>query len=527
MESDDAQALVELLSTGLKEDPDAFDFLHLSVADMMCRPPKRKDGEEEEEEEEASSKMYEMEMALILLQRVYQASGDEVLGEAKENDRCVIPLTDEDDDGGDTVIDDFCDNLCLMLGGTVAKEWSPNEKLLKVPSAAAPWGQPCSAWKCPFCTCSSNDEDLERCGACNKPKCWTCWESECGVHNQNVSACEACEAERWWKCPTCGVEIERDINVCTSPRCVRPKSDPSLAGVPDSTPPAGFNGHAPNPNGAFTFGVPPDSGSAPSLAGQRNVTPSGGFNWPAPNPNGGFTFGVPPDAGLAPSLADQRNVTPSGGGFTSHNSNRNGGLTVEVPPTGFTFGVQPESANMDPCPNESDGTDGSPAALDPTRGMKPAALTKEDTLDAASEAEPAAPTDNKPGSDSPKTKTCQNEPSADSPKTDNCQKVGTEPTLVLEEDGARTIHSQHPPGGMELVFTKYQTKPFNLPVRETKTLSNGVVVELLAEGRLMYAFKDGMTKLARVPVGASAKKYWCTSCANGINCTKHILPKSL
>jgi hypothetical protein len=47
------------------------------------------------------------------------------------------------------------------------------------------------------------------------------------------------------------------------------------------------------------------------------------------------------------------------------------------------------------------------------------------------------------------------------------------------------------------------------------------------EGRLKYTFENGKTKLAKVPVRASVKKYRCTSCAKGFNCTKHIIPESL
>ena len=82
-------------------------------------------------------------------------------------------------------------------------------------------------------------------------------------------------------------------------------------------------------------------------------------------------------------------------------------------------------------------------------------------------------------------------------------------TTLVSENGVRTIELL--PDGKTLRFTKDQSDPFELTVGEKHRLKHSTV-EVHETGRLLYTFLDGKAKLAKVPLGASRKKFWCERC---------------
>jgi hypothetical protein len=73
------------------------------------------------------------------------------------------------------------------------------------------------------------------------------------------------------------------------------------------------------------------------------------------------------------------------------------------------------------------------------------------------------------------------------------------------------------PDGTTLRFTKDQSEPFELAVGTKKSLTHSTV-EVIKTGRLLYKFKEGTKKRAKVPLGSTPGKFWCQLCGGLRRC---------
>ena len=91
--------------------------------------------------------------------------------------------------------------------------------------------------------------------------------------------------------------------------------------------------------------------------------------------------------------------------------------------------------------------------------------------------------------------------------------ISTPIVLVVADHMGFTIELL--PDRTTLRFTKDQSEPFELTVATEKSLTNNSTVEVMETGRLLYKFKDGTEKRAKVRLGATPDTLWCQLCGQG------------